>query len=337
LQAGGRLEGVRFVKENALKALLVVPVAVICAALGFLVASCGADEATSAGPVPSVSRGSEPLETAETSTGAEPNVESAETGVTETAESEDSEPSAVQSTVSYEVWFAQGESLFVTYRTQDRTPRIGTAAVEALLAGPNEFERGYGLTSAIPGGTELLGLTIEDGVARVDLTSEFESGGGTLSMQMRLAQIVYTLTQFPTVKGVVFSLDGEQVDVLGGEGVIIDQPLRRRDYGDLLPAILVTGPTLGQTLSHLFGVFGSANVFEANVTVALLDSTGKEIFRTFTTATCGSGCRGRFAASGQYKVNEEQPGTIVVHDDDAAGVGRPPHEVRIPVILTPGA
>ena len=33
-------------------------------------------------------------------------------------------------------------------------------------------------------------------------------------MQTRLAQVVYTLTQFPTVKGVLFSLDGVPIDVL---------------------------------------------------------------------------------------------------------------------------
>jgi hypothetical protein len=38
-----------------------------------------------------------------------------------------------------------------------------------------------------------------------------------------------------------------------------------------------------------------------------------------------------------YKVDHEQPGTIVVHDDDAAGTGTPPHQVRIPVVLTPSA
>jgi hypothetical protein len=36
-----------------------------------------------------------------------------------------------------------------------------------------------------------------------------------------------------------------------------------------------------------------------------------------------------------YKVAQEQPGTIVVHDDDAAGTGTPPHSVRIPVTLSP--
>jgi hypothetical protein len=310
-----------------MKALLIVPVAVLAAALGFLIAGCGADEATSAGPVPSVEE--------QTETATEPVETTAEEGNGETG-SEDGEDGP-SGTVTYQVWFAEGESLFVTYRSQERTPRVGSAALEALLRGPDEFEQGYGLSSAIPEGTQLLGLRIEDGIAYVDLTSEFESGGGTLSMQMRLAQVVYTLAQFPTVEGVLFSLDGEQVDVIGGEGIVVDQPLRRRDFRELLPAILVTSPALGQTVGNPVVIRGSANVFEANVSVEVLDASGQEIASTFTTATCGTGCRGTFAVSLQYEVDEEQDGTLVVHDDDAAGTGTFPHEVRIPVRLTPGA
>ena len=310
-----------------MKALLIVPVAVLAAALGFIIAGCGADEATSAGPVPSVEE--------QTETATEPVETTAEEGNGETG-SEDGEDGP-SGTVTYQVWFAEGESLFVTYRSQERTPRVGSAALEALLRGPDEFEQGYGLSSAIPEGTQLLGLRIEDGIAYVDLTSEFESGGGTLSMQMRLAQVVYTLAQFPTVEGVLFSLDGEQVDVIGGEGIVVDQPLRRRDFRELLPAILVTSPALGQTVGNPVVIRGSANVFEANVSVEVLDASGQEIASAFTTATCGTGCRGTFAVSLQYEVDEEQDGTLVVHDDDAAGTGTFPHEVRIPVRLTPGA
>jgi germination protein M len=310
-----------------MKALLLVPVAVLAAALGFLIAGCGADEATPAGPVPSVE------DQADTTT--EPVETTAEEGDGQTGSAEgEEEPSG---TVTYQVWFAEGETLFVTYRSQDRTPRVGSAALEALLRGPDEFEQGYGLSSAIPEGTQLLGLRIEDGIAYVDLTSEFESGGGTLSMQMRLAQVVYTLAQFPTVEGVLFSLDGEQVDVIGGEGIVVDQPLRRRDFRELVPAILVTSPALGQTVGNPVVIRGSANVFEANVSVEVLDASGQEIASTFTTATCGTGCRGTFAVSLEYEVDEEQDGMLVVHDDDAAGTGTFPHEVRIPVRLTPGA
>jgi germination protein M len=310
-----------------MKALLIVPVAVLAAALGFLIAGCGADEATPAGPVPSLEE--------ETETATEPvETITEEEADGETGSEEGGEPAA---TTTYQLWFAEGETLFVAYRSQERTPRIGTAAVEALLRGPDEFEQGYGLSSAIPEGTQLLGLRIEDGIAYVDLTSEFESGGGTFSMQMRLAQVVYTLAQFPSIEGVLFSLDGEQVDVIGGEGIVVDQPLRRRDFRDLLPAILVTSPALGQTVGNPVVIRGSANVFEANVSVEVLDASGRELASTFTTATCGSGCRGTFAVSLEYGVDEEQDGTLVVHDDDAAGTGTYPHEVRIPVRLTPGA
>ena len=311
-----------------MKALLLIPAAVICAALGFAAASCGSDDATSAGPVPSVT---EPV-AGSTETGAATLTAPPPTTEGETAGTgEDPDPAPI----TYQVWFNDSEGgLFVTYRTEAGTPRVGTAALSSLLAGPNDFERGYGLTTAVPQGTRLLGLSIENGIASVDLTSEFESGGGTLSMQARLAQVVYTLTQFPTVKSVLLSLDGERVDVIGGEGVLVDRPLRRKDFAELLPAILVTSPALVQRVESPVVVSGSANVFEANVTVEVLDSSGKQIASTFTTATCGTGCRGTYSVAVPYEVDDEQEGTIVVHDDDAAGAGRPPHEVRIPVTLT---
>ena len=44
---------------------------------------------------------------------------------------------------------------------------------------------------------------------------------------------------------------------------------------------------------------------------------------------------GDFSVDVEYDVNHEQSGTIVVQDDDAAGTGTPPHQVHIPVVLTP--
>ncbi len=305
-----------------MKALLVVPAVVLAALLGFLASSCGSNgDANSAGPVPSVGT---------TTNG---TTEEVPTPSTQTESGTETEPPSAN--VTYQVWFTNAEGLFVTYRTEAATPRVGTAALEALLEGPDSFEEDYGLRTAIPDGTQLLGLSIDGGIARVDLTSEFESGGGSASMQARLAQVVYTITQFPTVKGVVFSLDGEPIDVLGGEGIIIDHPLTRRDYADLLPAILVTSPGLTQAVESPVLIRGSANVFEANVGIQILDENGDVIVETFTTATCGTGCRGTFRAAVPYEVDHAQQGTIVVHDDDAAGTGTFPHEVRIPVRLLP--
>ena len=139
-------------------------------------------------------------------------------------------------------------------------------------------------------------------------------------MQARLAQVVYTLTQFPTVKGVLFSLDGVQICVLD----CVRQADTRRDYADVLPAILVTSPALNQAVGSPVVIRGSANVFEANVGIQILEENGEVIAETFTTATCGTGCRGTFRARVPYQVDREQEGTIVVHDDDAAGNGHLP-------------
>jgi hypothetical protein len=307
-----------------MKILIAVAGALLAVALGFLVASMVIDrDATSVGPVPPGSSSTEgTTEVAPTATEEE-----------ETTTGTETEPD--EKTVTYQVWFVNDDGLFVTYRTEPATQRVGTAALESLLAGPDDFEDGYGLSTAVPDGTQLLGLTITDGIATVDLTSEFESGGGSASMQARLAQVVYTLTQFPTVDGVLFSLDGEPIDVLGGEGVIIDHPLQRRDFADLLPPILVTAPALNQAVQGSVLIRGSANVFEANVGIQILDAQGNVLVETFTTATCGTGCRGTYRTRVPFQVDQAQLGTIVVHDDDAAGTGTFPNEVRIPVKLLP--
>ena len=289
--------------------------------------ACGSDDATSVGPSPTAT---DTTETTDGGDGGEPT--GTETTPTET---EPAEP------VSFQVWFAApdlderlnggGDPKLFPVRRSAQTVAVGRAALEELIAGPTAAD-GERVSSAVPADTRLLGLNIEDGLATVDLSSEFESGGGSLSMQMRLAQVVFTLTQFPTVDRVEFRLDGEPVDVFSGEGIVLDEPVDRSDYEDLMPAILVDQPTPGARISSPVTVSGSANVFEANVTVRILDASGKELTKTFTTATCGTGCRGDFSVAVPFPAQTAgSEGFVVVEDDDAAGMGFPPHQVRIPI------
>jgi hypothetical protein len=115
---------------------------------------------------------------------------------------------------SFEVWFVRDGRLVEALRTHRPTPRVATAALSALLAGPTRAEQSAGLTTQVPGGTRLLGLSIAGGVAHVDLSSDYEGGAGSRALQLRLAQVVYTSTQFPTVKSVRFSVDGAPVSTL---------------------------------------------------------------------------------------------------------------------------
>lgn len=194
------------------------------------------------------------------------------------------------------VYFLRGNRIGVGTREITPAARAMAAAMRELLAGPNAQERAT-LTTAIPAGTRLLGLDVDDGTATVDLTREFELGGGSLSMQARVAQVVHTLTQFPVVMRVAFRIEGRSVEAIGGEGVIVDPPVDREDFEDLAPAILVESPGPGDTLTAPLQVRGTANTFEATLYLRVVDKSGAVLVDRFVTATSGSGTRGTFEAS----------------------------------------
>jgi hypothetical protein len=133
------------------------------------------------------------------------------------------------------VWLVRGEGLQVVSRTVPNVSRIGAEAVKALLAGPTPAEANAGITTAVPAGTRFLDLAIGgDGIAKVDLSRDFESGGGSLGMTLRLAQVTCTVGQFPTVKGVRFALNGEVVSVFSGDGIVLDKPVTCESYRQVL-------------------------------------------------------------------------------------------------------
>jgi len=127
------------------------------------------------------------------------------------------------------VYFVRGEEVVAVTRTIEATTAIATAALTELLGGPTSEERTADLFTEIPEGTRLLGLTIEGTLATVDLSSEFESGGGTLSMTLRLDQILDTLFAFPTIESIAFRIDGAPVEAIGGEGLMVSPPITRSD------------------------------------------------------------------------------------------------------------
>lgn len=215
-------------------------------------------------------------------------------------------------TMTIRVYFSRDEKICAASRVIPKTQQVGAAAMKALLEGPTEIEKEAGMGSCIPKGTTFLGLDIKDGIATVDLSKEYSSGGGSLSMMMRLAEVVFTLTQFPTVEGVNFKLDGKPIDVLGGEGIIIDHPMSRADYEDMSPAILVESPTLGNTITSPVRITGTANVFEAVFRVNIVDYDGLIIADKVVTATSGTGTRGTFDVTVPYKLTKAGPGSIIV-------------------------
>lgn len=207
---------------------------------------------------------------------------------------------------------------------------VAAGAIEGLLAGPTEDEQQLGLSSAIPAGTELLGVVIEDGIATVDLSDEFGSGGGSASMMGRVAQVVFTLTQFPTVDSVLFELEGEPVTALGGEGLLLEEPQTRADWEDLAPAILVEAPLPFAVVTSPLRITGTANTFEAVFRVNVTDGEGLIVYDEPAMATSGTGTRGTFDITATFEVPRPGVGAVIVFEESARD-GSQTHIVEVPI------
>jgi hypothetical protein len=213
-----------------------------------------------------------------------------------------------------EIWLTMHHHLFVTTAETTGTPE---AAVRALLDGPTDEQSGATVSSAIPAGTELTDLSVQDGLARTTFSTHVESD------PLSDAQVVYTLTQFPEIQRVLVN------DQEGG-------PLGRADLEGQLPAILLEQPEIGDVITSPVTISGTANVFEATVSIRIIAGEGSLLADTSTTASCGTGCRGQYSESVPFTVDHRQPGTIMVFESSAE-TGQPTNVVRIPVTLEPSS
>jgi hypothetical protein len=173
-----------------------------------------------------------------------------------------------------------------------RTRAVATAALRSLLGRPPD-----GYETAVPAGTSLDSLTIDAGVAQPALPSD-------LSEEAR-AQIVYTLTQFPSVTGVALPGSGE--------------PLTRADFEAETPRILVESPLPGDRLTSPIRVSGTSNDTEATFQLELVQD-GKTLASTHVTASSGNGVRGTFSTTLSY--TGSGPATLIAYEQNA-GEGPP--------------
>lgn len=222
-----------------------------------------------------------------------------------------------------------------TVQAPSATPPL-EATMAALLDGPDSLELEIGMTTLVPSATALLGVELADGVATVDLSGAFNESGGTLGETMRIAQVVFTLTQFDEVTSVDFRIDGMDVDTLGTHGFEVLEPLDRDDFGaqDVRPFILVETPTPGETLDRGDRLAGESNTFEATVEYVIVDNDGAIIGEGFTTATAGTGTWGEFDVEVTYEDTLDDRGAIIVFETSPRD-GSQTNVVEYPVALVP--
>ncbi len=126
------------------------------------------------------------------------------------------EDEPAEQTVSvYFMTVVDGEEQLASVERVVVDENVEHATLEALLAGPTEEEEDMGYTTAINEGVSIISLTIEDGVAMADFSSELDEGvaGSAMVMAVR-GQIEETLTQFDNIDEVVISVEGETEEIL---------------------------------------------------------------------------------------------------------------------------
>jgi spore germination protein GerM len=187
-----------------------------------------------------------------------------------------------------------------------------------------------GFTTSIPFG---LGMSMEtrpeEHLIILDMNEAFLAGGGGLLADFTmLNQIIYTATQIGEIESVLFTVGGGPVTAFGSEGLDLSEPVGRDSFLGQLNSVLVTSPVNGEGDSPLM-VSGVANVFEATVSLEVVDGGGNVVHEEFATATCGTGCWGAYTFDVDYPFTGEESIRVFWHSPED---GEPADVVTVPVL-----
>lgn len=126
--------------------------------------------------------------------------------------------------------YVEAEDAFTLVPVTRISSRSGTPledTLKTLLQGTTQEEDSKDLTSAIPGGVILKRVVVSNGIAKIDYNAQLETGSGKALMHARIYQIVYTATEFSTVKSVLIRVDGKSPSNFAGQGLDLRTPLAR--------------------------------------------------------------------------------------------------------------
>lgn len=154
-----------------------------------------------------------------------------------------------------------------------------------------------GFDNHVPADVEVVSVDNgSEGVRVVEMNQAFlqGSGSGALGDFTMLNQLIYTATDEELFPEVQFTVGGEPVTQFGSEGLDISGPLDRETFIDQLNSVNLTSAVSGSGSGPLV-ITGVANVFEATVSLELVDPDGNVVHQDFTTASCGTGCWGSFS------------------------------------------
>ncbi len=97
-------------------------------------------------------------------------------------------------------------------------------ALYSLFRGPKNDEKQYGVYSEIPLDAEIINISENPDRIIININTAYVTGGGADSLYKRLYQLIKTVKLNTSIPAYLY-INGQKADVVGGEGIMISQPL----------------------------------------------------------------------------------------------------------------
>ena len=205
-------------------------------------------------------------------------------------------------TVYYLVPFKDDVRLAPERRRVAKTAAMARSVIEELVHGtPQDPDH----STPFPKASTINSVIVQEGLAIVDWSADvLEASVGAEVEAMGIQSAVYTLTQFPSITKVRFTVEGKDrgtasngrtIEDWWGHAGLAGQPWDRDAAIDTLEPITLFTPVDGSSSSGRLSITGEASVFEATVSIVLKDASGKVIKKSFATASAGAPGRGNFS------------------------------------------
>ena len=217
---------------------------------------------------------------------------------------------------------AHGKKLFREFQKQDICQDAECLLKASAVAAVNGEPQDSDYRTLWPDGATVGSVSQDGDTIVIDLASGVHDRPATLSSEdagLAIQQLVYS-AQAAVGRGrlpVQLLIDGQHTDTV--LGVPASEPLAAANPDDVLAPVQIDNPANGATVSSTFTVSGRAATFEANV-VWEVKQGDAVVKHGFTTAQeCCT------LAPFSFTVEGLSPGdyTLVVHDTDESGEGRP--------------
>jgi len=209
--------------------------------------------------------------------------------------------------------YVEGALLSKEFAPKDLTEAVHSALLGLLTLTPDEMggpisELLPGLTSSVPPGIALLGVSIEDGLVTVDLGVELRATSGSSLQERTFAQqLAHTALLDSSLDAVRLLIDGAAVTELWGH-LDWSEPLRA-DPAALSPITIDDpGPATVRSGDAQVTVRGRASVPGGKVLLRLEDETGTSVAAASVTASESAPGRGDWS----WDVRYPSPGTWVI-------------------------